>query len=401
VRRLIPLIAIVALVFALVPSEDARAQSSDSSALINEALDKQYKLQLDQKTELGPVMARITAETGVPIRIDPAAFELLPWGTSTSLKVTITGKTLREALTAMVRPLGLTWRLRDQDIEVVPLPALRRLGRRSTLDELAALDLLSGTPAAPSSDRPTVAELLAAVDQKLEAAKSPYAVENRAADATNASQVPVPRNATLMEALESVHESTGATWYPWGRTILVEPKENQIRKQLQKRISVRYNGEELSQVLLELSERAGVPFQIEPGAVQRVHPDFRRPRGLILEDVPVQQALETIGGATGLGYVVNDKGVYLWNQNPNPPAGGGAAAAAPREPAAGLLTLDNGMQVIVPQSQVPEDLREYLKAKTAKKFEEMRQQMKEEGFKPPAPAPPATQPTTTKVNEDL
>jgi hypothetical protein len=54
---------------------------------------------------------------------------------------------------------------------------------------------------------------------------------------------------------------------------------------------------------------------------------------------------------------------------------------------------------------VPEDLREYLKSKGTKKFEAIREQMKEEGFTPPPPAPPvapaATQPTTAPHGEDL
>jgi hypothetical protein len=395
-----PRLVLSSLILLATVAVTARAQSSDSSALINQALDKQYRLELPTHTPLGRVMERITADTGVPIRIDPAVFELLPWGTDSSVKVEIRNQTLRQALSAMTQKFALTWAVGEQEVEIRPSPALRRLDRRATLDELAVLDLLASTPAGLDTDRPTVDALLSAVDARLEAAKSPFAVENRGFDGERgATTVPVARNATLAEALESLHEATGATWYPWGKTVLIEPKQSQVRRQLQKRISVRYDGEELSQVLLELSERSGVPFQIEPGAVQRVNPEYRRLRGLILDNVPVQQALETISGVTGLGYVVNERGVYLWNQNPNPATAGGAGtAAAPREPAAGLLTLDNGMQVIIPQSQVPEDLRDYLKAQTTKKFENIRQQMKEEGFKPAAPA---TQPTTTKVDEDL
>ena len=54
-------------------------------------------------------------------------------------------------------------------------------------------------------------------------------------------------------------------------------------------------------------------------------------------------------GFTGLGYVVNDKGVYIWNQSNSP-------ASSPRDSAIGILQLDNGMQILVPKSQVPEDM---------------------------------------------
>ena len=63
------------------------------------------------------------------------------------------------------------------------------------------------------------------------------------------------------------------------------------------------------------------------------------------------------------------------------------------------------MQVVLRESQVPADLREYIRHKTNQQFEKMREMMKEEGFKPTAPATqPAATPTTkaaTKQGEDL
>ena len=57
------------------------------------------------------------------------------------------------------------------------------------------------------------------------------------------------------------------------------------------------------------------------------------------------------------------------------------------------------------ESQVPADLREYIKHKTNQQFEKIREMMKEEGFKATAPATqPAATPTTkaaTKQVEDL
>ena len=50
------------------------------------------------------------------------------------------------------------------------------------------------------------------------------------------------------------------------------------------------------------------------------------------------------------------------------------------------------MTLLLPQSQVPPDVREYLRAKQQREIEKIREQMKEEGFKPTTA--PATQPTT-------
>lgn len=378
-RRSILLIAVM-----LLACGNALAQSS--SALLNEALDKIYPLEAASTTPLPIVMKAIGEQTGVRIEASPAVWELLPWGDQTTVSFKIEGKTLRDALDAIARKLGLIVVLREQAVELQPMPALTRLGRRSSVQELAALDLLASTPAALGSERPTVRQLLEAVDLKLENLKSTYAIENRAADAARADQqIFVPRNASLMDALEALVKETRATWYPWGKSIVIIPKEDQVRGQLNKTITIRYNGVDVSQVLAELSQRAAVDFTIEPGAIQRVPNEFRTIR-LLLDNVTIRQALENLAGFTGLGYVVNENGVYIWNQLSSP---GGSAT---RDPAIGMILLDNGMQLLVRESECPPDLLEYLRARKQREYQKLREMMREEGFKPttrPATAPAA------------
>lgn len=372
----------------------SRAGAQDSTALINEALDKQ--VQLDVKDTLPQAISQIRDQTGVPLHVAPEVYDLLPWGDQTNITAHIENQTLREALTAMTQKLGLTFEMRDEQVVLVPLPALARLGRRSTVQELAALDLLASTPLNTPADRMTEKQLAAAVDQKLADLKSPFAIDNRPADNIVLDQpVSVARNATLLDALESLTRQTRATWYPWGKSIVIVMKEEQVANQLAKLVTVHYPGTEVGQVLAELAQKAGVPFEIEPGSIQKIAPEFRRVK-LDLYDASISSALQAICGFTGLSYVVNDKGVYIWNQTST------AAQAPARDPILGMVQLDNGMQLLLPQSQVPPDVREYLKAKQTKEIEKIREQMKEEGFKPsstsvpPAAgaAVPATQPAT-------
>ncbi len=370
----------------------ASSLARSSSALINEALDKQVALKFPENTPLPQVMQSITKDTGVPLIADPSVYELLPWGEQTGLTVQIENQTLREALAAMTRSLGLTFVLKPEAVEVRPMPALRRLGRRATAGELEVLNLLASTPADIKTDRPTVKELLAAVDAKLEAAKSPVAIENRAFDDPSAATpVPVAKNATLMDALESLVETTGATYHPWGKTLVVIPKEEHIRTQLSREISVRYNDVDIARVLTELSARSGVPFTIEPGAVQNIPPENRKV-GLILDNTSVQQALEYIGGFTGLAYVVNEKGVYLFNKS-------GAGGGGRRDPVVAIVRLDSGAEVLITESEVPADVREYLKHKRKDAINALRDQMIDEGFKPPATQPAPT--TAPAGSQDL
>ncbi len=295
-----------ALIFLPLP-----ATASVTSALISKALDSQQKLELD--TVLPQAMEQIGNITGVRIEADPAVWDLLPWGEQTNITARIENRTLRDGLTAITQKLGLELALTDEAVELRPMPALRRLGRRSTVQELAALDLLRSTPMNPSSDRLTVAELLSAVDSKLESAKAPFVVENRAPDQTQSQKIAVAKNATMAEALETMSQQTNATWYPWGKSIVVLPKREQVRGQLSKTLTARYNGVDVGQVLLELFQRAGVDFTVEPGAYEHVPASYRNIK-LMLDDATIQQALETVGGYTGLGFEVTDQGVHVWNQ---------------------------------------------------------------------------------------
>jgi hypothetical protein len=383
--------SVYVLVALLITATVALAQPQ-TSALINQQLDKPgFTIELNHV--LPDAMRIIAQKTGVRIEATPGVWETLPWGDQTNITAKIDNTTLRDALEAITRKLGLTFELKDQAIELQPMPALARLGRRSTQQELQALDTLSSTPANLGTERPTVRQLIEAVDQKLLEMKSPFAIESRPGDNVVMDQpVFVARNATLLDALEALHADTRATWYPWGKSVVIVPKEDQVRNQLSKPLNVRYPGTDIVQVLTELSQKAGVQFEIEPGAIQRIPPESRRIK-LELYEASITKALEAIAGVTGLGYVVNEQGVYIWNT-------ANTATGGSRDPIMGMIQLDNGMQILVPASQIPPDMQEYLRTRTKRELDKIRQMMKEEGFKP---TPAATQPShpTTKPNEDL
>jgi type II secretory pathway component GspD/PulD (secretin) len=371
------------LVAGLLSTTQGFAQNTNTAALIAQQLDQPYKADF-RNEPLPQVLRDIANTTGVRIETSAAVYDLLPWGDQTTISAKIDNQTLRQALDAMTRKLGLTYVLKDNFVELQPTPGLARLGQRSTLDELKALDVLASTPLALPNDQVKVSQLIDAIDQKLVEIKSPYAVENRLGDRVPSDKVlSVPRNATLMQALEALATQTNGTWYPWEKSIVLLPDEEQIRKELNKSISVRYDGADVAQVLSELSQRSGVEFTYEPGAIQRIPPEFRRIR-LVLDNATIKQALETLAGFTGLGYVVNDAGVYFWNATYNT----AGAAGGQRDPVIGSIQLDNGTQVFLRESTTPPDLREYIAQKTRREFDKLRQQMKEEGFKP------TSQPTT-------
>ena len=200
-------------------------------------------------------------------------------------------------------------------------------------------------------------------------------------------QVSVPRNATLADALDAIAKETPLAWGPWGRSVLIKPKEGWVRDQLEKQITRNFVAVDVGQVLSDLTDYSGVDLTIEPGALQKVPPQARTIR-LELQYQPVAKVLEMIAGFTGLNYSVNERGVYVWNPS-NTGAGGSS-----QDPVIAMLTLtDSGMQVMIRQSDIPEDLRQYIRHRKGKEFEKLREFMKEQGFKP------TTQPTTQKADE--
>lgn len=373
------LLLVTVLVAAL--SNGAAGQRTDSSDLINEALDHPVGLELN--TALPQALEAIAQHTGVRIEADRSVWELLPWGDQTQVSARIDNQPLRTAVDQMARKLGLVAVVRSNVVELQPVPALRRLGRRAVQQEITALDLLASTPFNIPAEQHTVRSVVDGVDDRLAELKSEFAVEFRPAESIRPSTaVNVARNATLADALESISRDTAATWYPWGKSILVVPKTDQVRAQLEKPITARYNNVTVGQVLLEISQSSGIDFSYEPGALQRVPPSASS-INLLLDNATVRDALEQISAYTGLGYVVTERGVYIWNQLS---VGNGS-----RDPIIGAIPLQGGFEAYIQQSQLPLDVQEYLQHKAREGVARIREQMKNEGY---TPASPASQPAT-------
>jgi hypothetical protein len=279
-----------------------------TSALINKELDTLQNLQID--TTLPDAMQQIGTQTGVRLEADPSVWELLPWGEQTSIKANIKNRTLRQGLSAITQKLALEFSLGDESVQLRPMPALKRLGRRATVDELAVLDLMTANAINLPGDHPSFNQIVAAVNDRLAALKSPFAVDNRVADTVNDQKIAVAKNASIAEALEDAVQQADTAWYPWGKTIVIIGKEEQVRNQLTRTLSARYNNVDVGQVLLELFQRAGVDFTVEPGAYEKVPAKFRG-ISLMLDNASVQQGMESIAGYTGLSFDISEKGVRV------------------------------------------------------------------------------------------
>ena len=378
---------------AAVPTDPLATQPTTRSTTdVTKAADERLDLTMADAA-VPEVLARISKLSRLPVVVSPGTYELLPWGRQTTLpKVEFKNQTVGDALGTIAQRLGLTVHLEPDQVELIPMPALARLGRTSTLDELATLDLLSRRPMPKAgTGRTTVKRLVDALDATLGAADADAKaagrepprvdVECRATDG-QANGSPdtalfVPRNATAAEALEAMDRQTRLTWLPRGKTVVVMPRSEQYRDRLARTVNLKYDNVDVAQVLTDLSAKSAVPFRIYPGAVQAI-PATSRNVKILLENATVDQALQNLAGVTGLSWSVDDRGVFLWNKMETPPA---PDAAVGGKQAVGILKLSDGMDLLIFENEVPDDLRKLYASKKAELFEKQRREMKAEQAK--------------------
>jgi len=58
--------------------------------------------------------------------------------------------------------------------------------------------------------------------------------------------ISVPATQRCWRALEALPKQTNATWYPWGKTFIIVSKQFQVRRELGRSLTVRYNGVDLA-----------------------------------------------------------------------------------------------------------------------------------------------------------
>jgi hypothetical protein len=373
---------------------DAPISAQRLSALISEALDR--PVSLDLSGPLPAVLDQITSKTDVTLRASADVYRLLPWGEQTTVTAKIENQTLRQALTAITARLGLTFILRDSYVELIPRPALARLGKRATVDELNLLAILATTPlTAPQASRPTtVGELVTAVDSALATVDKSLVVEDRSQDVVAKSvAVNIPRSTTIEAALDSLAAVTRATWQVWGKSVLIVSKEYITREQLERTFTANFRESPVDEVVARLGQAAGLTISVEPGVYTRLPV---KTVTVEAQNASVRQVLEQLSGLTGLRYLVKDEGLYVWytgtlNPTANPDPAAAPSPTTPPDrvvlllPAPSAGALPSG-QILVTESQLPPDVAAYLRAHREKLIQALQKQMAEEGFTPPPPA---------------
>ena len=308
------------------PAIDA-ADNDEQEIRIIRRLDEPISLDVNQMP-IRKAVAALAEAAGVAVEIERNTLDLLPYGSKTILTAKIENHPLAESLTEMLRPLALTFRPEKKRILITPTPPLRRIVRRATWAELDLLDQLQTKSWSP--------ELFNNLKLQFHDARAGDFKANRDAILRLAEAV---GGGSAADVLERACDQFGSSWYPAGEHIIVLDKTRQIERQLERRLTLRYEQVTLEQALLDLAERAGILLKMEPGALASLSPQVAERFSLTIENATVRQALEVIAGQTGLGYAVESDGVRLSKGSGAAVSMGGGATAAGGDAAAMMRAL--------------------------------------------------------------
>lgn len=291
---------------------------TDLRPIVEQALDQPTELTVES-APLDEVFAVIANETGVDVTVAPGAIDLLPYGSATEVTAEIRNITLREGLTRLLAPLGMTFEATQTGIEVFPGIGLERLGRRATWPELKTLEWLRNVRFDQNPD--AVSQLRGRMQFQVPD-PNPWPLLSAAIEKVGAG----PGD----DVLEIACRSLGWTWYPWGEQVAVVSLRQQMERQLSLLVSVRLSHRPLSEVLRDLARQAGLAIRLGPDAADALPIQTRKSFTLIADNVTAAEALEEIALATGLNYEVRDDGVVL--TAPGSPATAATEASESTEP---------------------------------------------------------------------
>jgi len=316
---------------------------------IEQALDGKTNLAIQRKP-ITRAFELISQHTGLKIVVPPSTLQLLPYGPETVVTVTIRDVSLRDGLARMLRPIGMTLVVRNEHIEILPTPPLRRLGRRPSRDELERLEQLHTT-----AWKPSVANSLPLQFQVPEPAGARPALLAAAAKVGAGS---------AGEVLEVATRTLGWTWFPSGEQIVVLTFAQQTERQLDRHVAGRYVKQPVGKILTDLARQADMTISFEPGVMALLPTEARENFSLLAEGVTMTEALNQITGATGLTYAVEVDGLHVYAS----PQLRKAPAPTPADPVVANILVplgDDGTLVEIPirRSELTPELRTFIEAR--------------------------------------
>ncbi len=365
-RKLAVLMIMLGWLVSAAPGQDA------TDAALQKKLDEVVDFQASNMPIEG-LFGKLSQETGVGFVVTQDALDMLPYGSQTNLDVQLKDVRLREAIDRIAASQALDWSIREGAVQIVPSEPLKRMIHRPSFDELSLLS-----------------SILTAKLEKGSSLEAPFEQLREATgeeDLRLALHVPVKREELLgrgefrlpgtgRQWLDMMTHGNGWTWFLSGDSIVILPREEQMRRQLQARVSLRYRGARLIDVLLELALASGAKLHLQPGVLGMLPEAQRENLNLIMAEATVDQALEVISGATGLKFNVTAEGISVE-----------ASEFLKKEPAQGdtsrrkrppffvkesMKIGTSSVEIFYPADELPEDVIEKVMAHRKEMIENLR-----------------------------
>lgn len=304
--------------------------------LIEQALDQPLSA---LEIEAGPILKTLDAlggKTGLQFVMDSPVVDLMPYGDQTTVAVTIRNTSVRAGLAQVFDGLGLEMQIVGDRVHVVPGPMLSRLDRRLTIDEVNLLGKLSAGP-------------LSGRDLPIDIRIDPQVKPRERFDAALAQN----QAGNGVHQLESVTATLAWSWCVEGAAVVIERRQDEIRRRLERPVDLSYQRAPLDRVLVDLGMKIGVTMLFEPGSLKAI--DARdRAVDLIQRGISVRQTLERLCGNTGLRYEVTDDGVKI-----SLPAGGDAVPGGRADRIRVSVEVRPGVTIdgYIRAESLPDDLR--------------------------------------------
>jgi hypothetical protein len=238
----------------------------------------------------------------------------------------------------------MTFVVTDRTVEIIPKEAILCLDRPATWEELDTVHELSKLQ--PGTVRDELTALREKMQFQVSGAQS-WDILSAVIRETGAG----PGDEVLTIACDKL----GWAWCVSGDRIVIMSAEQKIRRQLQGIIELRATSRPLMEVLQELGRRARVKIRVEPGGLDGVPAAVRDSFSLTVRYQSVEDTLDVVAAAAGLGWLVDADGVLLYRTSLAPVAVGGGGGSS--DPVVGMIEIPFGqgrsMHWIIRQSDLP------------------------------------------------
>jgi hypothetical protein len=371
------------LILVLLAPADALAEEPVRADVptIQKRLDRKVKPTTVTRAALVDVLKSFEGSDADWMELPAATIACLPYGRKQPVAFKTNGKeTLRELLERLLEPVSLTMRIEDIGdgkavLRIVPMPELRRIGRRAAIEELEILRLLRAEQV-KSSKLPLRAQIQQAVGQKLlfsfDVGNQDYAAAVKELDRTTEYMQAMP----FAEALDQFCAERRWAWRLDRAAVRVVDRPRQVVHQLRRTVTVHWDDLPVDEALIELGNAAGVLVQFQPALMEGLEERNRR-LSWSTQGISVLQTIETVSARTGLAYEVREESLYF-----HTPRGGSWRT----DPIIGMVELPTpsgaSCRMFLRKSMLPEDVHPLLEAALKQAADELAVKLRSQAKSP-------------------